>query len=227
LIGYKLWDKITNALRSRGEAIRTAIAAYNVAATAVGHGALTWREVVNMAELADFDLLRDVKCDIRSCPWADPQCCEAMVLHFQITRAREEIHRLNIEIHRQVTYMRDQYLLYLATANRLKTENPNLAAYVNKEAVYLDTIFTYITFYLVKTKKLPGFSGTLEPGVREGTSPPAPVEQPQWLKTLQGNMADNEYPSSEDPARDNAEGAEEDVNEDTIMDLMENIVSTT
>jgi hypothetical protein len=123
--------------------------------------------------------------------------------------------------------MRDQYLLYLATANCFKMENLNLAAYVNKEAVYLDTIFTYITFYLVKTKKLPGFSGTLEPGIREGTSAPAPVEQPQWLKTLQGSMANNEYPSSEDPARDNAEGVEEDINEDTIMNLMENIVSTT
>jgi hypothetical protein len=227
LIGYKLRDKITNALRSRGEAIRTAIAAYNVAAAAVGRRPLTWREVVNMAELADFDLLRDVKSDIRSRPWADPQNREAMVLHFRITRAREEIHRLNIEIRRQVTYMQDQYLLYIATANRLKEENPNLVAYISKEAVYLDTIFTYVTFYLVKTKKLQGFSGTLEPGVWEGTSPPAPVKQPQWLKTLQGNLAGNDDPSLEDPARDDADGTEEDVNEETMMDLMENIVLTT
>jgi hypothetical protein len=82
LIGYKLRDKITNALCSRGEAICTAIATYNVAAAAVGRAALTWREVVNMAELADFDLLREVKSDIRFCPWADPQRREAMVLHF-------------------------------------------------------------------------------------------------------------------------------------------------
>ena len=63
-LGYKLWDKIANALHSRGNAIRMAINGYNDAAAAIGRSPLTWKDVITMAELADFDLLCDVTDDI-------------------------------------------------------------------------------------------------------------------------------------------------------------------
>jgi hypothetical protein len=173
-----------------------------------------------MAELADFDLLRDVTTDIRSHPWADPQHRDAMVLHFRIKRAREEIHRLNIEMRRQVTFMRDEWHRYNVTADCLKDENPELAEYVRKEAMYLDAIFTHITFSLVKTRALPGFSGTLEPGTRGETIRLCSVPQPQWLNILQGKLAHGN-PSQ---GVETSDSDDEDLEEELVMDVMESLV---
>jgi hypothetical protein len=51
-----------------------------------------------MVSLAEFDLLRDTRQDIRQFPWAQPLNREAMNLSFGIKRAKEEILRLNVEI---------------------------------------------------------------------------------------------------------------------------------
>jgi hypothetical protein len=185
-----------------------------------------------MAELGDFDLLRDVKNDIRSHSWANPQFRDAMILHFRLKRAREEIYRLNIEIRRQVTYMRDEYMLYKTTAKRLGGENPNLAKYIQKEAAHMDIIFTYVTFYLTKTRALPGFSGTLEPGTRQETTTAPTIEKPPWLRTLCGEQVGNDLTNYESDDPTNAEGnrdliaeeLDEDIEEETVMDWMESLV---
>jgi hypothetical protein len=77
--------------------------------------ALTWKDVVNMTTLADFDLLRDSKTSILNESWTDPETRVAMSLHFRLKRAREEVHRLNIEIRRQTTYIEDEYITYAQT----------------------------------------------------------------------------------------------------------------
>jgi hypothetical protein len=176
-----------------------------------------------MVELADFDLLHDVTTDIRSRPWADPQRREAMVLHFCIKRAREEIHRLNIEMQRQVTFMRDEWHRYNVMADRLKDDNPELAEYIRKEAMYLDIIFTHITFFLVKTRALPGFLGSLEPGTRGEMIRLCSVPEPQWLHILQGKLADGN-PSQ---GVETSDSDIEDLEEELVMDVMETLVLST
>jgi hypothetical protein len=138
-----------------------------------------------MATLADFDLLRDVKDGVSTKPWANAQVRDAMTLHFRMKRAREEIHRLNIEIQRQVTYMRDEHTLYYLTAQQTRENDPDLAAYIAMEGAYQDSIFTYITFYLIKTSKLPRFSGVLKPGTRAGSVAVTMMEPPSWLTSLE------------------------------------------
>ena len=68
MLGYSLRRHIGNALKSRSTAIRTAVAKYNIAAANLcpPRQELTWEEVVEYAFLADFDLLRDARQDIRS-----------------------------------------------------------------------------------------------------------------------------------------------------------------
>src|SRR5271156_5544293 len=101
---------ISNALKARSRAIRTALDRYNIAATALvpPRQLLDWEQVVEYAFLSDFDLLRDTRQDIRNRPWATPAARLAMDQSFKLRRAKEEIKRLNIEIRRFATYMRDE-----------------------------------------------------------------------------------------------------------------------
>jgi hypothetical protein len=101
-------------LKSRSAAIRTSLTKYNDAAADLipPRSSLSWEEVVEYAFLADFDLLRDTRDDIRKRPWATPAARLAMDSYFKLLRAEEEILRFNVEIRRFATFIPDenQYL---------------------------------------------------------------------------------------------------------------------
>ncbi|KAJ7707031.1 hypothetical protein B0H14DRAFT_3525882 [Mycena olivaceomarginata] len=102
--GYKLRKHIAKSLQVRSKAIKTAIGRYNEAAEAMTppKPTLNWEEVVEYAFLADFDLLREGREDIRGELWAQPAGRAAMDQHFKLLRADEEIQQLNVEIRRFV-----------------------------------------------------------------------------------------------------------------------------
>jgi hypothetical protein len=154
-LGYKLWNKITSALHSQGQAIQNALTAYNTAAAVIGRRSLLWIDVVNMATLADFDLLQDVKDSVVNKLWAKPEVWEAMMLYFCMKQAKEEIHCLNIEICQQTTYMYDEHTLYRSTANRIKEEQPHLAAYILQEGDHRDALTPLLGGLRCKARTLP------------------------------------------------------------------------
>ncbi|KAJ7062969.1 hypothetical protein B0H15DRAFT_794779 [Mycena belliarum] len=100
--GYKLRKHIAKALQARSKAVRNAIDRYNAAAILLEPPMpqLTWEQVVEYAFLADFDLLRDTRAEIRARPWMRPAYRLALDKYFRLQRAKEEIKRLNIEIRR-------------------------------------------------------------------------------------------------------------------------------
>ncbi|KAJ7797083.1 hypothetical protein B0H14DRAFT_2390128 [Mycena olivaceomarginata] len=108
--GYKMRKHIAKALQARSKAVKNAIDRYNEAAIVLEPPMprLTWEQVVEYAFLADFDILRDTRPDVQSKPWTRPAYRLAMDHYFKILRAREEIKRLNIEIRRVVTWIRDE-----------------------------------------------------------------------------------------------------------------------
>ncbi|KAJ6473821.1 hypothetical protein C8R45DRAFT_935937 [Mycena sanguinolenta] len=63
--------------------------------TKLGHEWACFAEVIQMTSLAEFDILRDMWQDIQLLLWTQSARCEAMVLHFGMKRAKEEIQRLN------------------------------------------------------------------------------------------------------------------------------------
>jgi hypothetical protein len=67
--------------------------AYNSAAAQLNPPceSLTWAKLMDAMTLADFDLLRDSRQDIRQQPWTQPSRCEVMNLYFGIKHAKEEI----------------------------------------------------------------------------------------------------------------------------------------
>ncbi|KAF7359988.1 hypothetical protein MVEN_00725800 [Mycena venus] len=149
-------------------AIKTAIEQYNAAAAAleVPREPLSWEEVVDYTFLSDFDLLRTSRRDILTEGWAQPAGREAMDNYFKILRANEEIKRLNIEIPRFVTYMRDEEAFLRRQEERVRLEHGDALAY--QVTLYREQQGRFNDghrYRLLALSKLPGFTGSIMPGV--------------------------------------------------------------
>ncbi|KAL0566356.1 hypothetical protein V5O48_015664 [Marasmius crinis-equi] len=173
-LGYKQREKITQALRARAKAIQNALDAYNEAAVIMDppRPILQWRDVLDMATLADFDLLKATHLDLTNVAWAQANNRECMRLHFGLKRAREEIGRLNVEISRLLTFMIDEHADYHhAIAQAHDAGQLDLAAELERRRCVSVEINGHIAIRLVQTSELEGFTGTLVPGRRKGRDP--------------------------------------------------------
>ena len=156
---------IAKALRVRSQAIRTAIDRYNAAALALKppRSALQWDRVIEYGFLAEFDLLRDTRQDIRTKPWATPEGRFAMDSHFKMLRAHEEIDRLNIEIRRFVTFLRDEDHFLQEKEKDLEVGDPALAYQVHVHRMERGRFTAVHLRRLEQISRLSGFSGSLQP----------------------------------------------------------------
>ena len=157
---------IANALKARSRAIRTALDRYNAAAAALvpPRQLLDWEQVVEYAFLSDFDLLRDTRQDIRSRPWATPAARLAIDQAFKLRRAKEEINRLNIEIRRFATYLRDEDAYLRLKESTITLSNPTLANQIAIHRMERGRFNVYHTDILSKIYLLKGFTGTQDLG---------------------------------------------------------------
>ncbi|KAJ7818940.1 hypothetical protein B0H13DRAFT_2378621 [Mycena leptocephala] len=166
--GYKLRKHIAKALQARSKAVKTALERYNEAASAMvpARTVLTWEQIVDYAFLADFDLLREGREDIRSEPWAQAAGRAAMDQHFKLLCADEEIARLNLEIPRLVTHMVDEEAFLIHHDRRLRDSSQ--AALAHQVALHRMQRGRFNSLHmerLVKLSKEPGFTASLSPGV--------------------------------------------------------------
>ncbi|KAI0684967.1 hypothetical protein C8T65DRAFT_712851 [Cerioporus squamosus] len=172
-IGYKMREKIGKALKTRAEAIRHALEEYNTCATALKppRPTLAWHEIMEMASLAEFDLLRDAREDVRELPWVKRLNRQAMNLHFNILRAREEIERLNVEIPRLFTALVDRHFDLKKAIKTMEVTDPALAYEFEQRWLYEDRLSARITARLYQTAQLDGFTGRLATGSSEICAP--------------------------------------------------------
>lgn len=174
---------------TRSGAIKTALKEYNDAAALLNppREPLTWSTVLKAATVADFDLLRDTRTDIRRLPWTEPSRREATTYYFGIKRAREEILRLNVEITRLLTFMYDTHVDYHLAIQCYKTEDPPLVASLTRQWQYEDRINESVVLKLLQTSKLRGFTGFLTIGSRIGrdTALSIDVPLPRWASLIQ------------------------------------------
>lgn len=77
--------------------------------------------------LAEFDLLQHAHDDIWEQKWARPAVCEATAKFFKLCRAKEEIVRLNIEIHRLQAAIHNKEAQISAAISELTETNQHLA----------------------------------------------------------------------------------------------------
>jgi hypothetical protein len=145
--------------------------------------------VVEYTFLADFDLLRDTRQDIRTRPWASPAARLAMDSYFKVLRAAEEIERLNVEVPRLMTFMRDEEAYLLAKERELASTNPVLAHQVQIYRMQRGRFTPHHTTILNQLAALQGFSGGSFFGVRV-TDQIFPAELPTQLASMQP-LSDN------------------------------------
>ncbi|OBZ67902.1 hypothetical protein A0H81_12134 [Grifola frondosa] len=192
-VGYKMREKIGKALKARTEAIRKALAEYNMRAAALSppRPQLSWNEVMEMVSLAEFDILRDARQDIRSLPWAQRPNREAMNTYFNVKRAREELTRLNIEINRLFTSMIDEHVDYYRAISACCVTDPSLASELSVRWQLRDCIHEKIADILYRTSCLRGFSGRIHHGRRVGrdVSLIAEVPLPRWAMHTGANVS--------------------------------------
>ncbi|KAJ7281137.1 hypothetical protein C8J57DRAFT_1433838 [Mycena rebaudengoi] len=183
--GYKLRTHIAKALQVRSTTIRAALVRYNSAAAALSPPgrALTWLEVVNYTFLSDFDLLRDPEMNRTIRSWATPAARHLLDTHFKIERAKEEIIRLDIEIRRLVTHIRDEKEFLVAKEAKVRLTDPGLAYFVRKyrfkRGRFDEQHLTRFTRFVAREDR---FTGTLEPGtcLRQAVQEPSqPMEDVQ------------------------------------------------
>jgi len=159
--GYSLRKHIAKALKARSQAIRTSLLKYNLAAADLNppRPFLAWEDVVEYAFLADFDLLRDTRQDVRSRPWATPAGRMAMDSYFKLQRAEEEIIRLNIEIPRLATFMRDENTYLCNKQVEIQASNPALAHQISIHNMEGGRFIKHHTKILNQIITLKGYSG--------------------------------------------------------------------
>ncbi|KAJ7724529.1 hypothetical protein B0H16DRAFT_1472382 [Mycena metata] len=217
--GYKLRKHIAKALQTRSKTIRAALARYNTAASALDppRRHVTWEEVIDFTFLADFNILRDPEGISELRPWATPAARQLMDTHFKILRAKEEIIRLNVEIHCFVTYMQDEREYLMKKEAEVALTDPYLAFFIRQYRWRRGRFDEghMKRFQAMKKRLGPRFTGTLLPGVRRE---PAARETP--LTPMEGQQDLFDQAEAEAIAREikkhrGGSGSDESENEDS------------
>lgn len=165
--GYQMRKHIAKALKSRCQAINTAVKRFNEAARAVGREEVDYDEVIDFAFLAEFDLLRETRADVRNQPWACPSGRKAMDLWFKMERAKEEIQRINVQGRRLATYLRDRQVHLAARETAVREREPGLAHQIKLYANVRGRADMSLRHTLQDITLLRGFTGNFSPGVRK------------------------------------------------------------
>lgn len=157
---------IGKALQTRSAAIKTALQRYNAAALALDPPCETLKaeDVVEYAFLSDFDLLRDTHQDIHERPWSTAMGRIAMDQHFNLLRAPEKIVRI-------VTHLRDKSAYLQYHEERLRPRDPMLSHQIAIHRNIRGRFNAQHHRRLAQIAALPGFSGSLEPGISLDTRP--------------------------------------------------------
>ena len=181
---------------------------------------------MNAVTVADFDLLRDTRQDVRTLEWAQAANREGMVMHFGIKRAKEEICRLNVEIRRLLTFLYDDYIDYYRAVTKHIITNPALASELSAQWSYRERLHEVIVKWLIQTSRLAGFSGSLFHGQRLGRdrSLNENIPPPSWVMHLLG-ITEVEVEYDEEPATvvENVQDPEDEVDTDIFIELLEDL----
>lgn len=167
--------------------MKTAVKEYNTAAANYDSNIkeIDAKEVLEYVYIGQFDILRSSRRQVTTKPWARPAEREALVSFYKLQRAHEEISRLNVEIMRLKTYMRDYTLDAERILSTLEKENQLLGHQVSKRHRLQSSFNTTHHHRLAMLEMDEQFSGSCNPGLalhlsraplRTGESDPLSVE---------------------------------------------------
>ncbi|KAJ3743085.1 hypothetical protein DFH05DRAFT_1400357 [Lentinula detonsa] len=133
MAGTGMRQHLGKALKTRSKAIQEAVRTYNTAAAKLSlpREALSYDEVVEKAYVSELDFLKDTDSNIHEKIWAVPANRVLMTEYFKLFRASEELDRLHVEIHRLLTYMKEEQEYLRAVELNISENNPQLAYQVS------------------------------------------------------------------------------------------------
>ena len=169
-IGYKLRTHISKALKACSKAIQRALVVYNQAASTLDPPCpkLTWAQIVEYTTIAEFKLLQTgAREDIRNLDWADAHNQQATICYLKMTRAREEIQRLNIETKRLATWIQDEAQELDQANEACRIVDPSLSQAVTEFAKQQKWVNTNLEATLRQIYALQGYSGEKGVGTQE------------------------------------------------------------
>lgn len=184
---------ISNALQQRSKAIQNAVKTYNNAAAAIGRPTLDWTKVTHYTFLDQFNILQDTRHSVLDKKWADPVVRHLMRQHRRVLRAKEELHRCNIEIRRVHTSILNEERKFDEMLRRL--ENRPVCYPVREYIDRRRAVNRLLLSRIHQTQALPGFTGDKTPGTCKGFS------------DLSSELV---KPSLPDPDSDNGEDTDDD-----------------
>ncbi|KAG1788605.1 hypothetical protein EV424DRAFT_1356054 [Suillus variegatus] len=165
--GYKMRKYISKAITRRSAAIRSALEKYNALAP-IQHPprpVLDYSEVIGYASLGEFSLLKYSRYDVLAKPWTVPENWEMAAKYFKVTRAHEEILRLNVEIRRLAHWINHDDSKILSAISSLVTNgsDPLLVAELKDVYAKHHRINNIHRQRLHKIYQLPRFTGEPPP----------------------------------------------------------------
>lgn len=171
LVGYKMRMHIAKSLQVRCKTIKKAVVAYNTAAAALDppKPALDWADVSRYSFLEQFTLLQDTRNETQSKPWCAPVISQVIKLYRRVARAKEELVRLDVEVRRLHTAIRDDWQLFKGKLASLDPGNP-LHGALRAFATRRQAIDRRILKRIGQVYALPGFTGIAAAGTRLGSN---------------------------------------------------------
>lgn len=171
LLAYSERTNIAKQATGREGAIKTAITKYNAAARALDPPCppISASDLLSKTFISELELLKDARTDIRGRPWADPAMRTFMDQYFRLQRAKEEIERLNVEIRRLRTWIRDEEAWYERVIRSLSNTDPALAFELRRRLTIKTRVNNRLWRQLTEIEYYRGFTGTTGCGVGEYT----------------------------------------------------------
>lgn len=121
--------------------------------------------MVEYVFVSEFDIIAKTREDIRLRPWAQPAARTLMDQYFKIKRAREEIERLNVEISRFITFIRDEEDFLRSMEAQLKPKNATISYQISLRRHRFELANQEHLHRLEKLCSMAGFTGSLLPRV--------------------------------------------------------------
>lgn len=122
-------------------------------------------DILSYSFLAEFDILRDSRDNIRAKAWSNPSVRVIIEKYHRFVRAKEEIVCLNVELRRLRTWIRDEERAIWTVLKALRPTDPALAYELSRRLHLRQLVNMKIEKRLLTVERMNTFSGIAECGV--------------------------------------------------------------
>ncbi|KAK7690568.1 hypothetical protein QCA50_005666 [Cerrena zonata] len=177
-LGYKLRTQMAKSLQTRSKTIRTAIVAYNKAASDLTppRPSLDWSDVSHYGLIEQYTMLRATNHNVSNREWSQPVYREILKCRRRVARAKEELIRCNIETRRLHTSIYDETIHFKTLLTKLKEDDSAMYGPTKAFVRHRTRIHQSLLKRVRQIISLVGFTGESTRGVRIGTENTSPAD---------------------------------------------------